>query len=250
SQEPGGTIGSSFTYDDLLEASNWTGSHDVETYDTPVEITTLASIEGGATVKVGTAPISGAGSASLLVEATDNSTLASNITTDTPSYLDHEFVEGKIGVHRDTQAYIGDAITRTTVSNTGGAATGLVKVAAENLGSVSGDVFSDFLEFKSSIFSRENALAYVENTDLIAKGLIVSADSSSAYATRAEDNSITFRGSVDAHIKDSVVTAGTDGVTVEALDDSSFSGTSYGQGSRSSSNDLRNDVTAYAVDST
>ncbi|MCP3937280.1 MAG: hypothetical protein GY708_18155, partial [Actinomycetia bacterium] len=129
-------------------------------------------------------------------------------------------------------------------------ATGLVKVTAENLGSVSGDVSSDFYEFKSSIFSRESALAYVENTDLIAAGLDVSADSSSAYATRAEDNSITFRGTVDAHIMNSVVTAGTGGVTVEALDDSSFSATSYGGGSRSSRNDLDNDVTAYASGST
>jgi hypothetical protein len=95
-------------------------------------------------------------SASVLVQAIDNSNLQSRIATGTLGDLtEFDFVRSKIGLNRDTRAYIGDAALRTTLRNVVDSATGGVKVSAQNLGNVSGEVFSDFLEYQSTSFARE-----------------------------------------------------------------------------------------------
>lgn len=235
------------------------GGVDVATYASPIEVTTRASIEGGADIVVGTTPISATESASVLVRALDNTNLQSSIATGPLSDLtEFDFVSGKIGLNRDTRAYIGDIgdsgdsnddALRTTLHNAGDSASGVVKVSAEHLGSVTGEVFSDFLEYRSTTFARETLLAYVENADLNVDGLEVRAGNSSAYATVAEENSNTVRGVATAYVRTSTVTAGAAGVTLSAVDESSYSATSDGQGNRSSLNDVRRDVSAYVADS-
>jgi Lipase len=250
SQTPGSLVGDELDFGDLLDPS-LVGSVDVATYDSPIEVTTVASIEGGAQIVVGTTPISPTESASLLVQATDNSNLHSSITTGTLSdQTIYDFVQGKIGLNRDTRAYIGDDAHRTTLSNAGGSAAGVVIVSAQSLGNVDGEVFSDFLDYRSTAFARESLLAYVENADLNVERLEVSAGSASTYTTVAEENSNTVRGVAKAYINASTVTAGAAGVALSAADDSSYTAISQGEGGRMSLNDIRNDVSAYVTGST
>ena len=250
SQTSGNLVGDDLEYADLLD-SLLLGSADVATYATPIQVTTTASIEGGAQIIVGTTPISATEPASVLVQAVDNSNLQSMITTGTIVDLtDYDFIQSKIGLNRDTRAYIGGESGRTTLSNVGDTATGIVKVSAQNLGNVAGEVSSDFLDYKSSTFSRENAIAYVENAELNVEGLEVVAGSSSDYTATAEENNNTVRGFVEAYVDTSIVTAGAAGVTLSALDDSSYTVISEGQGGRMSLNDIRTDVSAYVTDST
>jgi hypothetical protein len=254
SQTPENSVGDEFNLDDLFDTNlvNPTESRvDVETYDSPIKITTLASIEGGAEIIVGTTPISPTESASVLVRAVDHTNLTNRITTGTLSDLtEYDFVVGKIGLQRDTRAYIGSADPRTTLLGLNDSSAGVVKVSAENLGNVTGEVFSDFLEYQSSTFARDSVLAHVQNADLNVQGLEVTARNSSAYATVAEENSNTVRGVTTAHVVDSTVMAVSGGVTLSAVDETSYSATSNGQGSRSSLNDVRKDVTAHAAGST
>jgi pimeloyl-ACP methyl ester carboxylesterase len=226
---------------------------DVATNDSPIEITTIAAIEGGAFVTVGTTPLSASETASVLVQAIDTTNVYSSITTGS-TLSDYDFVQGKIGLNRDTRAYIGDANALRTIlnfdSNSVVPAAGIVKVTALNSGNVSGEVFSDFLEFRSTTFARENVLAYVENTDLNAAGIEVTALSESKYATAAEENSNTVRAIIDAYIDNSFITAGAAGVVVSANVTSSYTATSKGQGNRNALNDIKNDLSASATNST
>jgi hypothetical protein len=237
---------SELTFTDLLAGA--AGSFDVETHDTPIRITTIAAIEGGASIIVGTGLIPGS-DASVLVQALDNASLTSSIETGTVSSpTAYDFVQAKIGLARDTQAYIGGA-QPTTLGNTGNTATGLVRVAALNSGNITSEVASDFLEHKSSTFSRENLAAWVENADLKVAGLLVEAGSESEYATAAEENSNTVRLDAAAYVSDSIIAAGAAGVAVSAYDRSTYSALSRGLGSRMTLNDVRSDVSAYVVGS-
>jgi hypothetical protein len=190
-------------------------------------------------------------SASVLVRAVDHTNLANRITTGTLSDLtEYDFVLGKIGLQRDTRAYIGSADSRTTLHGLNDTSAPVVKVSAENLGNVTGEVFSDFVEYQSSTFARESVQAHVQNAELNVQGLEVTASNSSAYATVAEENSNTVRGVTTAHVVDSTVVAGPGGVTLFAVDETSYNATSDGQGGRSSLNDVRKYVTAHVADST
>ncbi|MCH5373492.1 MAG: hypothetical protein JJ992_05915, partial [Planctomycetes bacterium] len=202
-------------------------------------------------MEIGTTPISSTEAASLLVQAVDTANIQSNITTSSLTDLtEYDFVRSKIGLNRDTQAYIGGESAQTVVSNTGGSEAGLVKVSAQNLGDISSEVYSDFLEYEATNFALENLVAFVENVDLTAAGLDVSASNSSTYVTTAEENSNSVRGAARAYVADSTVTAGNTGVTLTAVDSTSYTATSEGSGGRMALNDITYDVAAYVSGST
>ncbi|MBC5783456.1 LEPR-XLL domain-containing protein, partial [Ramlibacter sp. USB13] len=243
-EESTNLVGEDLSYADFLDAS-LAGSADVETISTPLVVVTLASIDGGAHVVTGTEPISGSESASLLVQAHDEVSITLDVTTASLAGLSaDDYVEGLLGLDRDTTASIGDALQRADVQG------GIVKVGAANSGSIATRVASGLLEFRATTFVRDDVAASVTNADLDVTGLEVRAVNTSAYASEAEENGTTARGEVRAAIDDSTVTADAGGITVEAEDASSYVARSLGEGDRSSYNDVRKDVAATATAST
>src|SRR5690606_6431990 len=113
SQAPAHPLGAHLELADLFDADNTrtnlllTGSADtgvdVATFDAPIESTTIAAIEGGAIVEVGTTAISPTEPASVLVQALDTSNLHTSIaTSDLNDLSAYDFVQAKIGLDRDT----------------------------------------------------------------------------------------------------------------------------------------------------
>ncbi|HZY14981.1 MAG TPA: LEPR-XLL domain-containing protein, partial [Ramlibacter sp.] len=243
-QQSANLVGADLAYSDFLDTA-LLGNATVETRLTPITVATVASIDGGAQVRTGTAAISADETASLLVQALDNVDIRLDISTDGAlTATAYDYIEGLVGIDRDTRASIGGAGQQTSIG-LASAAAGLVKVSARNSGSLASRVHSDFLTYRSTTFARDSVVASVENATVYASGLAVQAENSSSYTTTAQETGNTVRGEVTASIRQSTVTVGAQGITVKALDHASYAATSAGDGSRSSYNDIAKDVSAF-----
>ena len=140
---------------------------------------TYAGIEGGAAVSVGTAAISGAEDASLVVSAIDEAQIQTSIAADdalvAPMSSTFGDVASSITWNRDTQAFIGDTANSTTLPDPAGFAVGLVAIRALNSGGAQGEIVSSLSGSHSNIVS-DNVQAFVQDATIDAAGLSVSAD--------------------------------------------------------------------------
>ncbi|MGB7962693.1 MAG: hypothetical protein WCF12_07000, partial [Propionicimonas sp.] len=181
--------------------------------------TTLARILSGATVTVGGSPISGAEPASALISAVDDTDITITIvdgsaatrldgSLGTSARFAFENLQAHVTLSRDTQAILASPI----------ATSGLVAVRARNEGTVVGIVTSDLVGIVRHTVTKDDAITAVRNVTLGVGGLEVSATSAGTYDATAKDARNDVTGATSAGIFDSNITAGGQGVAVQAQD--------------------------------
>ena len=191
---------------------------------------TLAQIDGGASVTVGTAAISADEPVSLLVSAIDSSQISTDIqTTAVDPVIGFDSVTSNISLSRDTQAYIGSGFGQATVTGQNGAAAGMVKIIATNqdgeLDGVAGRIESNFVGVHTNAVTKDDVRALVRTANLDVEALQVTATNSASYVADAKIAKNVVTGVTEALIDNSTVTANPvsadQGVLLSAVDQSS-----------------------------
>ena len=188
-----------------------------------------AGITGGARAAVGSGPISPTDSASLAIEATDDTTIDVEITDpSTPASaaslsaaigdnLPFDRLSASTSLSRDTRAYVEDEpAAGVTIFADGDA-----RVSAVNLGTVTLEIVSDFVGASSNSVAKDDAVAAVEDATVDAAGLQVVARNGTSYSATGKDVENVVKGTTQAAVASTTVGAAGD-VTLTARDDSAL----------------------------
>ena len=196
---------------------------------------TMVSVDGGASISVGSGTIATGPPVAAYLAASDMANIATSVTLVDPIKLP---VVGKVLVFsamdssdvlsRSTKVVVGDPAA--TAQPAGFAKTlfangGDIALAAINSGSVSNDVISKSIgaaEIGSGATpALDLASVLVSGVNIGARGLSLNAATSTAYETSAHLVTVSVSGDVNASISKSVLTLGADGLSVSADDSSS-----------------------------
>jgi hypothetical protein len=174
--------------------------------------TTHALIAGGATLTVGSGPLSADEPASMVIEAIDASEIQTDISTGVISELTgFDVVSSSITLDRDTQARLGDGAALVTLEGPSSTASGLVKLRSQNMdgpdGGVGGVVVSKLIGAHQNKVTRDDVLATVANASLDVAGLDIAAENSTTFLAEAKiaENDVT--GQTKAFLRDGYVMA-------------------------------------------
>ena len=190
---------------------------------------TYAGITGGARVTVGNGVISAEEPASVLINAVDHLTVSIAITdTSDPSRVnetltvfsfDFDRVKSTLNVSRDTQAYVKNTPSGSYNTLESG---GLVKIHAENNGTVSNVITSDLVGKVLNSTTKDDALAFALTAKLAVNGLDVLALTNTSYTALAKEALNDVTGATKTYISAGTVTS-TDDIALTAQDTSSLS---------------------------
>ncbi|MCW2962871.1 MAG: Parallel beta-helix repeat, partial [Actinomycetia bacterium] len=230
--------------------------------------TTHAGIKGGAQVTAGLGALSLTEPASVLIQALDNLTLNAALTdtsdptklttTLTGAFMNFDAIKATVTVSRNTQAYIQDAPLAPNLTLSSG---GLVKLDAENTGSVTTSVASTIVGDVENTATLESAKAYVKDALLSVGGLAVTGSNATSYSATGKIARNSVTGDPQATISGSTINAGAQGVSLLASDTATIQSESKDLllapktylvtlTSTEARNDLTRSTTASATDST
>ncbi|KAF0119387.1 MAG: parallel beta-helix repeat-containing protein [Rhodospirillaceae bacterium] len=171
--------------------------------------------------------------ASLLISARDTSRIVTTISTEDSlltALTGFDVAVSDITLSRDTRAFIGEGGSVVTIAGQNGGRAGMVTVAAENNGTIEGRIESSLIGVHGTTATRDDVLAGVNGAVLTVGALQVSALNASVYTAVAKVAGNTVTRRTEASLEKVTVTAlpatATQGVTVLARDESTFSATS------------------------
>ena len=199
--------------------------------------TTTVTVAPSASIEVGTGEISSVLPVSAFIAATDTTNVTTSLTLDDPVNIPvasgvfvFSAIDSDDSISRTTVVDVGnDSATTAPASNFADTLSGgEFDLSATSGGAISNDETSTGLGTVEITTPAAGDVTSVEvaGVNVGATGLALLATSNTAYEDQGHLSSITVLGDVAATLSDSNVTAGDDGLTLDAEDNSSASATS------------------------
>ncbi|MDR3372280.1 MAG: LEPR-XLL domain-containing protein, partial [Ancalomicrobiaceae bacterium] len=198
---------------------------------------TSVAVAPSAAIDVGSGQISTAKPVAAYLAATDQTTAATTITLASPfklpvvgNVLAFSALDSTDTLSRTTSVDVGnDAATSQpslATANTLYANGGDIALAAANSGAISNDEISTSIgsvEIGKATPSTDTATVEVAGVNIAAGGLALNAVSNTSYEASGHLTLVAIQGGVDATVSQSALTVGTDGLVVNAEDDTAIS---------------------------